>query len=151
MTDIWIIDDEESIRTICTSALEDLFNVESFSSASEALLALNSNKPDLIITDIKMPGMSGLEFLDKVSEKFPNLPTIIITAHANIDNGPGIPEEKLKEIFYPMVTTKNEGMGLGLTIAQSIVMQNSGLIECSSKHRETKFTIVLPIRSYEDD
>jgi two-component system nitrogen regulation sensor histidine kinase GlnL len=68
-----------------------------------------------------------------------------------IDNGPGIPEEKLKEIFYPMVTTKNDGMGLGLTIAQSIVMQNSGLIECSSKHRETKFTIVLPIRSYEDD
>ena len=86
MTDVWIIDDEESIRTICTSALEDLFNVESFSSASEALLALNSNKPDLIITDIKMPGMSGLEFLNKVSEKFPNLPTIIITAHANIDN-----------------------------------------------------------------
>ena len=68
-----------------------------------------------------------------------------------IDNGPGIPEEKLKEIFYPMVTTKNDGMGLGLTIAQSIVMQNSGLIECSSKHRETKFTIVLPIRSYEDE
>ena len=86
MTNIWIIDDEESIRTICTSALEDLFNVESFSSASEALLALNSNKPDLIITDIKMPGMSGLEFLNKVSEKFPDLPTIIITAHANIDN-----------------------------------------------------------------
>jgi len=86
MTNIWIIDDEESIRTICTSALEDLFNVESFSSASEALLALNSNKPDLIITDIKMPGMSGLEFLNKVSEKFPDLPTIIITAHANIYN-----------------------------------------------------------------
>ena len=86
MTNIWIIDDEESIRTICTSALEDLFNIESFSSASEALLALNSNKPDLIITDIKMPGMSGLEFLNKVSEKFPDLPTIIITAHANIDN-----------------------------------------------------------------
>tara|TARA_Y100000768_G_C23982781_1_gene686863 strand:- start:1691 stop:2773 length:1083 start_codon:yes stop_codon:yes gene_type:complete len=68
-----------------------------------------------------------------------------------IDNGPGIPEEKLKEIFYPMVSTKNDGMGLGLTIAQSIIMQNSGLIECSSKHRETIFTIVLPIRSYEDD
>ncbi len=86
MTNVWIIDDEESIRTICMSALEDLFNVESFSSASEALLALNSTRPDLIITDIKMPGMSGLEFLNKVSEKFPDLPTIIITAHANIDN-----------------------------------------------------------------
>jgi two-component system nitrogen regulation response regulator GlnG len=86
MNNVWIIDDEESIRTVCISALEDLFNVESFSSASEALLALNSSKPDLIITDIKMPGMSGLEFLNKVSEKFPDLPTIIITAHANIDN-----------------------------------------------------------------
>jgi len=86
MTDVWIIDDEESIRTICASALEDLFSVDTFASASEALLALNSKKPDLIITDIKMPGMSGLEFLDKVSDKFPEIPTIIITAHANIDN-----------------------------------------------------------------
>jgi two-component system nitrogen regulation response regulator GlnG len=86
MTNVWIIDDEESIRTICTSALEDLFKIEAFSSASQALLALNSSKPDLIITDIKMPGMSGLEFLDKVSEKYPDLPTIIITAHANMDN-----------------------------------------------------------------
>lgn len=86
MTNVWIIDDEESIRTICTSALEDLFKIETFSSASQALLALNSSKPDLIITDIKMPGMSGLEFLNKVSEKYPDLPTIIITAHANMDN-----------------------------------------------------------------
>ena len=86
MNRIWIIDDEESIRTICTSALEDLFEVESFANASEALLELNSKQPDLIITDIKMPGMSGLEFLDKVSDKFPKIPTIIITAHANIDN-----------------------------------------------------------------
>ena len=86
MNKVWIIDDEESIRTICASALEDLFAIESFANASEALLELNSNQPDLIITDIKMPGMSGLEFLDKVSEKFPEIPTIIITAHANIDN-----------------------------------------------------------------
>jgi len=86
MNKVWVIDDEESIRTICTSALEDLFSVESFANASEALLELNSKQPDLIITDIKMPGMSGLEFLDKVSEKFPKIPTIIITAHANIDN-----------------------------------------------------------------
>ena len=86
MAKIWIIDDEESIRTICTSALEDLFTVESFANASEALLELNSAQPDLIITDIKMPGMSGLEFLNKVSDKFPEIPTIIITAHANIDN-----------------------------------------------------------------
>ena len=69
----------------------------------------------------------------------------LVTKIDVIDNGPGIPEEKLKEIFYPMVTTKNEGTGLGLTIAQSIIMQNSGLIECSSKHRQTIFSIVLPM------
>ena len=61
-----------------------------------------------------------------------------------VDNGIGIPEEKLKEIFYPMVTTKNDGMGLGLTIAQSLIMQNNGLIECSSKNGETIFSIILP-------
>jgi len=50
----------------------------------------------------------------------------------------------LKEIFYPMVTTKNDGMGLGLTIAQSIVIQNKGIIECKSKNKETVFSIIIP-------
>ena len=83
---LWIIDDEESIRTICRSALEDSFVIETFPNGSEALLALNSDKPDLIITDIKMPGLSGLELLQKVSVKYPGLPTIVITAHSDIDN-----------------------------------------------------------------
>ena len=61
-----------------------------------------------------------------------------------IDNGVGIPEDKFKEIFYPMVTSKNDGLGLGLTIAQSIIIQNNGVIECKSKNKETTFSIVLP-------
>ena len=85
-SNLWIIDDEESIRTICSSALEDLFNIETFKDASEALIALNNKKPDLIITDIRMPGLSGLELLQKVSNRHPNLPTIVITAHSDIDN-----------------------------------------------------------------
>ena len=83
---LWVVDDEESIRTICRSALEDYFTIETFPNGSEALLALNSEKPDLIITDIKMPGLSGLELLQKVSERYPDLPTIVITAHSDIDN-----------------------------------------------------------------
>ena len=83
---LWVVDDEESIRTICRSALEDYFTIETFPKGSEALLALNSEKPDLIITDIKMPGLSGLELLQKVSERYPDLPTIVITAHSDIDN-----------------------------------------------------------------
>ena len=61
-----------------------------------------------------------------------------------MDNGIGIPKEELKEIFYPMVTTKTEGMGLGLTIAQSLIAQNKGLIECQSKHGKTIFSIIVP-------
>ena len=85
-SNLWIVDDEESIRTICSSALEDLFNIETFKDASEALEALNSSTPDLIITDIRMPGLSGLELLQKVSNQHPGLPTIVITAHSDIDN-----------------------------------------------------------------
>ena len=61
-----------------------------------------------------------------------------------IDNGVGIPQDKIKEIFYPMVTSKHEGMGLGLTIAQSIIVQNKGIIECLSEKNKTTFSIILP-------
>ena len=83
---LWIVDDEESIRTICTSALEENFKIETFKSGSEAMLALNSEKPDLIITDIKMPGLTGIDLLKIVADKYPNLPTIVMTAHSDIDN-----------------------------------------------------------------
>jgi two-component system, NtrC family, nitrogen regulation sensor histidine kinase GlnL len=61
-----------------------------------------------------------------------------------IDNGPGIPPDRLKQIFYPMVTSRSEGTGLGLTIAQSLISLHGGLIECSSKPGETVFSILLP-------
>lgn len=61
-----------------------------------------------------------------------------------IDNGPGIPPHKLKQIFYPMVTGRPEGSGLGLTIAQSLISLHGGLIECLSNPGETNFSILLP-------
>jgi len=62
-----------------------------------------------------------------------------------IDNGPGIPEEKLEAIFYPMITGRPEGTGLGLSIAQVLVNQHGGLIECSSRPGETVFTLLIPL------
>ncbi len=61
-----------------------------------------------------------------------------------IDNGPGIPEDKLEYIFFPMVTGRSEGTGLGLTIAQSLVSMHGGLIECESDAGNTTFSILLP-------
>lgn len=60
------------------------------------------------------------------------------------DNGPGIPREMIDRIFFPMVSGRASGSGLGLSIAQSIVNQHHGLIECDSAPGRTVFTILLP-------
>lgn len=62
-----------------------------------------------------------------------------------IDNGPGIPEDILDKVFFPMVTGRAEGTGLGLSIAQSLIQQHDGLIEVISMPGGTVFTVLLPI------
>ncbi len=65
------------------------------------------------------------------------------------DNGPGIPENLVDNIFYPMISGRPAGSGLGLSIAQEIVTQYGGLIECHSQPGSTKFTVYLPIAGAE--
>lgn len=62
-----------------------------------------------------------------------------------IDNGPGIPEDMMESIFFPMVTSRAEGTGLGLSIAQSLINQNGGLIQCESRPGRTRFSLLLPL------
>ena len=62
-----------------------------------------------------------------------------------IDDGPGIPTELQASLFYPMVTGRAEGTGLGLTIAQSLVAHHGGLIECISSPGQTQFSVLLPL------
>ena len=62
-----------------------------------------------------------------------------------IDNGPGIPPALLEKIFFPLVTGREGGSGLGLTIAQTFVAQHHGAIECESDPGHTSFTILLPL------
>ena len=61
------------------------------------------------------------------------------------DNGEGIPADIIKNIFFPMVTTRAEGSGLGLSISQSLIQQNGGLIQCVSEPGNTMFRILMPI------
>ncbi len=63
------------------------------------------------------------------------------------DNGPGIAEDLLPNIFMPMVTGRAEGTGLGLTIAQSIITRHGGMLGCTSEPGLTRFTIYLPMES----
>ncbi len=64
-----------------------------------------------------------------------------------IDNGPGIPAEIRERIFYPLVSGREGGSGLGLTLAQTFITQHHGMIECESEPGNTCFTILLPIES----
>jgi two-component system nitrogen regulation sensor histidine kinase GlnL len=62
-----------------------------------------------------------------------------------IDNGPGVPEEIKDRIFYPLVSGKDGGSGLGLTLAQTFVQQHHGLIECESEPGRTDFKLLIPL------
>jgi len=61
------------------------------------------------------------------------------------DNGPGVPEHLRERIFFPLVSGREGGSGLGLTIAQTFITQHGGTIECASGSGRTVFTILLPM------
>ncbi len=65
-----------------------------------------------------------------------------------IDNGPGIPDDILETIFYPMVSGRAEGTGLGLSISQSIINHHKGLIECGSQPGHTIFSLFIPLEQH---
>ncbi|APE30638.1 PAS domain-containing sensor histidine kinase [Halomonas aestuarii] len=69
---------------------------------------------------------------------------------AIIDNGPGIPESLRETLFYPMVSGRAEGSGLGLSIAQSVLHQHQGLIECDSEPGHTQFRLLIPLEKRHD-
>ncbi|MEQ6917691.1 nitrogen regulation protein NR(II) [Halomonas aquatica] len=69
---------------------------------------------------------------------------------AIIDNGPGIPRSLRETLFYPMVSGRAEGSGLGLSIAQSILHQHQGLIECDSAPGHTQFRLLIPLEKRHD-
>lgn len=84
---VWVIDDDESIRWVLEKGLsEHNIRVEVFESAHKAVLRLESDNPDLILTDIKMPGTSGIDLLDQVQSLRPEIPVIIMTAHSDLES-----------------------------------------------------------------
>ena len=87
MKSVWIIDDDRSIRWVFEKALarEDI-PFKMFGSAQEALAALDTSLPQVVVSDIRMPGGSGLDLLEKLKERHPNLPVIIMTAYSDLES-----------------------------------------------------------------
>ncbi|MEK7737489.1 MAG: response regulator, partial [Pseudomonadota bacterium] len=85
---VWIIDDDRSIRWVFEKALarEDI-PFKSFGSAVEAMAALDAgDTPQVLVSDIRMPGQSGLDLLRHVKSHHPDLPVIIMTAYSDLDS-----------------------------------------------------------------
>ncbi|MCR4510924.1 nitrogen regulation protein NR(I) [Pseudomonas sp. GLN_6] len=84
---VWIVDDDRSIRWVLEKALQqEGMTTQSFDSADGVLARLSRQQPDVIISDIRMPGASGLDLLARIRELYPRLPVIIMTAHSDLDS-----------------------------------------------------------------
>jgi len=84
---VWLVDDDASIRWVLERALRNGGMMpRAFDAAEPALVALRSDSPDVLVTDIRMPGQSGLELLKRIRETRPALPVIVMTAFADLGN-----------------------------------------------------------------
>jgi two-component system, NtrC family, nitrogen regulation response regulator GlnG len=87
MKPIWIVDDDQSIRFVLEKALtREEFTVRSFTNTRDVLKALEDDEPQVLVSDIRMPGGSGIDLLGKVRESHPALPVIIMTAYSDLDS-----------------------------------------------------------------
>jgi two-component system, NtrC family, nitrogen regulation response regulator GlnG len=87
MKPVWIVDDDRSIRWVIEKALSrEGIAYNSFSSAQEALDALSDGAPEVLVSDIRMPGRSGLELLQAVKSRHPAVPVIVMTAYSDLDS-----------------------------------------------------------------
>ncbi len=87
MKSIWVVDDDHSIRFVLEKALSrEGLPVRCFSNARDLLAALDEDSPQVLVSDIRMPGGSGLDLLAKVKARLPQLPVIIMTAYSDLDS-----------------------------------------------------------------
>jgi len=87
MKPIWIIDDDKSIRWVFEKALSRTeLEFKTFASVPEALNALNHEQPQVVVSDIRMPNGSGLDFLSEIKQRFPDIPVIIMTAYSDLES-----------------------------------------------------------------
>jgi len=84
---VWIVDDDQSVRWVLEKALKQVdMETRSFERAEHLLDAIGASEPDVLITDVRMPGMSGLALLEHLRNTNPDLPIIVITAHSDLEN-----------------------------------------------------------------
>lgn len=105
---VWIVDDDSSIRWVLERALTGAgVSCVTFDSGNAVLEALATQTPDVLLSDIRMPGMDGLALLKQIKQRHPMLPVIIMTAHS-ISTPPSAPTSKGRSITCrnPLISMK---------------------------------------------
>jgi two-component system nitrogen regulation response regulator GlnG len=84
---VWVVDDDESVRWVLEQALKQAHMIpRCFESGRQFFAALERDRPDVLVTDIRMPDMSGLELMERLAQSDPEIPVIVITAHSDLDS-----------------------------------------------------------------
>jgi two-component system, NtrC family, nitrogen regulation response regulator GlnG len=84
---VWVVDDDRSIRWVLERAMSQAgIPITAFASADHALHHLDDERPIAVITDVRMPGMDGMDFIERIHKAYPELPVIVMTAHSDLDS-----------------------------------------------------------------
>ena len=84
---VWIVDDDQSVRWVLEKAFRQAdLQTRSFDRAEHLLEAIQHTQPDVLLTDVRMPGMDGIALMKRLTHAHPDLPIIIMTAYSDLDN-----------------------------------------------------------------
>ena len=136
---IWVIDDDRAMRWVLEKTFkEEGFDVTSFEEAQSALDQLSLDAPDVILTDIRMPGIDGLTFLAKVKANYPDLPVIIMTAHSDLESA-----------VSSYQTGAFEYLPKPFDIDEALALVNRAILHITKMQQQESAKTVPPIQSTE--
>jgi DNA-binding NtrC family response regulator len=123
-TKILLVDDDDNLRWVTQTQLEEAgYAVTTAADGETAIASIERERPGLVVTDLKMPGMSGMELLDRIRSDDPDLPVIIMTAFGTIQNA----VQAVKGGAYDYLTKPIDSEDLLLVIKRAL--EHTGLIE----------------------
>jgi two-component system nitrogen regulation response regulator GlnG len=129
-SNVWVVDDDRSIRWVLQKALESVaINVRVFENATDVLNELKNGTPDVLVSDIRMPGMNGLQLLDDIKQNIPELPVIIMTAYSDLDSAVSVYEGGAFE-YLPKPFDVDEAVDL---VQRAIVHHHEQLQQTTEK------------------
>jgi two-component system nitrogen regulation response regulator GlnG len=129
-SNVWVVDDDRSIRWVLQKALESVaINVRVFENATDVLNELKNGIPDVLVSDIRMPGMDGLQLLDDIKQNIPELPVIIMTAYSDLDSAVSVYEGGAFE-YLPKPFDVDEAVDL---VQRAIVHHHEQLQQTTEK------------------